>query len=506
VIILSLIERDAARLRRTILTAPQKADAIEVRLDGLEKVSFTMLQALFEGAPRPLIATCRRRSDGGSFGGSERQRADLLWTAVRAGAAYVDVEWKSGASESLLGLARQHQGIGVILSSHDHRRMPERIHQRYRSMASIPGVKVVKIVGTARCLEDNLVARDLLARSRNSPVPLACFCMGSPGILSRILALEWGSWGTYASLADGRGTAPGQLSLADLVGVYRIEEIDDETRFAGIIGTPLGHTLSPVVHNAAYHADELNFRYLPMEVGRPAELKNIPRLARALRLRGLSVTAPWKLAVVKHLQAVEPLAKRVGAVNTLVFEGRRMVGFNTDATGGLAALSEALGKLKLSPASITAAVVGSGGAARALAHGLAGAGTKVLISCRTAKSGRALAREVGGSYVPPARLASFSYDVLINATPIGMESGPSGLPVPAAAVKGRLVYDVIYRPDATRLLTLARQRGIAVLGGVEMLVRQAAEQYELFTGRTAPVDAMRQAAHQALGRRSRSGA
>jgi shikimate dehydrogenase len=207
---------------------------------------------------------------------------------------------------------------------------------------------------------------------------------------------------------------------------------------------------------------------------------------------------------MRALDRAEPLARRVGAANTVLFEGRRMIGFNTDATGGMAALAEALGDLRLRLADLTVAVVGAGGAARAMAHAVAREGAHVLVCCRSERPGRALAREVKGRFVPPRRLASQGYDVLINATPVGMASNgrPAAkkvpLPVPAAAVKGRLVYDVVYRPEVTGLLKLAAARGIRTLGGLEMLVRQAAEQFELFTGRTAPVEVMRLAARQAL--------
>jgi 3-dehydroquinate dehydratase / shikimate dehydrogenase len=502
-IILSLMDRDPAVLRRAILTAPMKADAVEVRLDALRGVDLPMLQALFEGAPRPIVATCRPAPQGGAFRGGERKRAEILWAAVRAGAAYVDVEDGTPAAASLLALGSENPAVGVILSFHDMRGMPRQPLSLYRRMARTRGVKVVKIVGTARHIEDNLAARDLLRRAQGGPAPLICFCMGGAGVPSRILALEWGSWATYASPGDGQATAPGQVSLPELVGVYRIEDIDDETRYAGIIGTPLGHTLSPAVHNAAYRADGINFRYLPMEVTRAADLRHLAPVARALHIRGLSVTAPYKIAIMKQLDRVEPIARQVGAVNTVIFEGRRLIGFNTDASGGMAALREALKGLGLAPRSVTAAVVGSGGAARALAHGLASEGARVLIASRSPRPGRKLAREVKGEYVPPSRLAARRYDVLVNATPVGMgkdqrRGGAARLPVPAGAVKGRLVYDVIYRPESTGLLQLARRRGIATLGGLEMLVRQAAEQHVLFTGRTPPVESMREAARQAL--------
>jgi 3-dehydroquinate dehydratase/shikimate dehydrogenase len=501
-IILSLLNRDPAVLRRAIVAAPQKAGAVEVRLDALRGVDLPMLQVMFEGAPRPLIATCRPAGQGGLYRGSERRRAEILWSAVRAGATYVDVEAGSEAAASLLAAGREHPGIGIILSFHDTRGMPRDPLALYRRLARTRGVKVVKIIGTARRVEDNLKVHDLLSRAHRGAVPLISFCMGPEGVPSRILALEWGSWATYASATNGEATAPGQISLTDLVGVYRIEDIDDETRYAGIIGTPLGHTLSPAMHNAAYHAEGLNFRYLPLEVSSASELRRLAPVARALHLRGLSVTAPYKIAIMRQLDRVEPIARRVGAVNTVIFEGRRLIGFNTDASGGMSALNEALRDLKMSPGSVRAAVVGSGGTARSLAHGLAAGGAHVLIASRSQRPGRALARAVGGEYVPLARLASRSYDVLVNATPVGMAQGARRdgpqLPVPRAAVKGKLVYDVVYRPEATGLLKLARERGIATLGGMEMLVRQAAEQHVLFTGRTPPVEAMREAARQAL--------
>ncbi|HKY33355.1 MAG TPA: type I 3-dehydroquinate dehydratase [Candidatus Polarisedimenticolia bacterium] len=502
-IVLSLKERDPAVLRRAILSAPQKADALEVRLDGLDRPDPPMLSALFGGAPRPIIASCRRASDGGGFRGSESRRRDLLWAAVKAGASYVDVEHGSGAS-SLAREAAALSSLGVILSHHDRSGMPRDPMRLYRAMARVPGVKAIKIVGTARRPSHILEARDLLERARGKGPPLIAFCMGAAGAASRVLALEWGSWATYAAAGPGRETAPGQVTLTDLIGVYRIEDIDDETRYAGIVGCPLGHTLSPVIHNAAYAADGLNFRYLPFETP-PSGLRDVARVARALKVRGLSVTAPYKIAAYRKVDLAEPLARRVGAVNTVLCDGRRLVGFNTDASGALAPLLEALEERGLRLEEMTVAIVGSGGAARAVAHAAAPRAGSVIVSSRSERPGRAIARAVAGRFVPLSRLAGSSYDVLVNCTPVGMNGAREGrgpaLPVPRRAVKGRLVYDVIYRPEATGLLREAKARGIPTLGGLEMLLRQAAEQHVLFTGRSAPLEAMREAARQALGGR-----
>ncbi len=499
-IIVSLLDRDPSRLREQILSAPQKADLLEVRLDALKRVDHATLAMLFDESPTPLIATCRRAEDGGLFRGSEKRRVDVLWTAVTAGASYVDVELGSGA-ESLVGSLSDRHGIGVILSHHDTTKMPRDLDRLYARMSAIGGVKAVKIVGTARRATDVLEVRDFLRRAGRSEPRVAAFCMGPAGVVSRILALEWGSWAVYASPGSGRETAPGQLSLTDLIGVYRVGEIEDETRFTAIIGTPLAHSLSPVMHNAAYGEQALDYRYVPLEIPHASGLKDLRSLARELRLRGISVTAPYKTRVMSCLDMVEPMAERIGAVNTIVFDGSRLVGFNTDATGGLAALQDALATMGMTLEGMSVAVVGSGGAARALAHAVAGVGARVIVASRSERRGRALARAVDGRHVKLSRLSSERYEVLINCTPVGMDSAGGrsrALPVPRRALKGRLVYDVVYTPESTRLLKEARERGLATLGGLEMLVRQAAEQYALFTGRDAPADIMRAAAQQAL--------
>jgi len=490
-IILSLMERDAASMRRAILSASGKAGAVEVRLDAVPGAD---LRLLFEGAPRPILATCRRRADGGFWTGSESRRQEILWSAARAGATFIDVE-DDVAGSAMAGLAGA-PGIGVIVSRHDTQGPPRNPDALYRRMAKNKGIKAVKIVGTARRPSDVSAVRDLLGRHQRSNPPLISFLMGGAGVASRVMALEWGSWATYVSASNGRETAPGQVSLPDLLGVYRVEEIDDETRLAGIIGSPLSHSLSPVMHNAAYHADGLNFRYVPMTIDRKADLKGLGRAMRDLKIRGLSVTAPWKIEILKHLDVIEPMARRIGAVNTVVCDAERTLGFNTDATGGLSALEEALAAHRMKLSGLTVAVVGAGGSARALAHAVAGAGAHVLVATRAAAPGRHLARSAGGRHVPIGRLSRESYDVLIHCTPVG--SGRPSLPVTDAAVKGRLVYDLIYRPETTPLLKRARQKGIATLSGLEMLVRQGAEQYTLFTGRTAPIDVMREAARQGL--------
>ena len=500
-IILSLLERDPSRLRTAILSAPQKADAVEVRLDALKRLDYAVLRSLFGGSPRPIIASCRRVRDGGFFRGSESLRKEILWSALRAGTDFLDLEFGSEVV-SLAQRVSPHADIGIIVSWHDPKRMPDEPMKLYRKMSKVPNVTAVKIIGTARSVSDVLEVKRFLGRAAGKAPKVISFAMGETGRLSRIMATEWGSWATYANPGNGRSTAPGQFSLPDLVGTYRVEEIDGETRFAGIIGNPLRHSLSPVIHNAAFKAHGLNYRYLPLEFPQQKELSRLKSILKELRIRGVSVTIPYKVKVMPYLDLVEPLAAQVGAVNTIINDGRRLVGFNTDATGGYAVLLEALHGMKLRIDELTSVVVGSGGVARALAYAVSRGGSEVIVSSRTESRGRALARLVGGRWVAPARLSRASYDVLINCTPVGMSGNGrtrgTNLPVTPAAIKGRLVYDVVTTPGSTPLLDAARGRGIATLGGREMLVQQAAEQFQIFSGRNAPLEMMREALTQEL--------
>ena len=210
----------------------------------------------------------------------------------------------------------------------------------------------------------------------------------------------------------------------------------------GIVGHPVEHSLSPAMHNAAFRAQMLNFRYLPLDTPAARGLADLKRLTRGAKFRGFSVTAPWKIAIMKHLDAVEPLARSIGAVNTVLSDGKRLLGFNTDASGGMEALREKLESLGRTPRGLRAAVVGAGGAARAMAHAAVRSGMEVLVSSRRPMPGRALARSVRGRWVPLPKLSRETYEILIHCTPVGTvgkgRAGAKGIMVPPAAIKGLL--------------------------------------------------------------------
>lgn len=483
-LIATLAESRLPDLERAAAAAEPHADLLEVRLDLLEAASLARLEDLAGRLRRPWVAACRRLREGGRYEGDEESRRSLLVRAAAAGAAYLDVEHGSVVAD-LIG---RLDGPRFILSHHDLAETPGDLPALARRMGLLPGVSLLKIVTRAVDLRDNLKMRDLLAAGA-TPVPLAAFCLGAPGQVSRILALSWGSAAIYGS-AGSLEAAPGQIPVEELACLYRVRSIGPETRLVGILGSALGHSLSPRVHNAAYAALDLDFVYLPLE---SAAIGPACDLGEALPLRGLSVTLPHKVAMLEHLDDLEPLARRVGAVNTVLCDHARRVGVNTDASGGIEPLHR-----RLDLAGLPVAILGNGGAARALLVGLLDAGARVKVFGRSAARAAALGGEFGVPSGPVEDLAAHPYRVLINATPVGMAPDREGLPLPSEWLRGDLVYDLVYTPRPTRLLREAAARGLQTLDGLEMFLAQAEEQFLLFTDREPPRDVMRREALASL--------
>jgi shikimate dehydrogenase len=269
--------------------------------------------------------------------------------------------------------------------------------------------------------------------------------------------------------------------------------IDANTKICCLIGDPVEHSLSPSIHNAGYQALRINYAYVSFQV---SDIKRAIEGIRGLGIRGASVTIPHKTTALKYLDRIDPLAEEIGAVNTIVNDDDVLTGYTTDGDGALKALEEVttLGGKK-------AVLIGSGGAASAIAVGLKARGVKLVVLNRTEEKARRLAKRVnaegfGGlnklSEIPSA-------DILINATPVGMWPKLGQSIIPRELLHNRLtVFDVVYNPRETRLLAEARERGCAVVYGYKMLLYQAVKQFELFTGLKAPLPAMESALAQAL--------
>jgi 3-dehydroquinate dehydratase/shikimate dehydrogenase len=475
---------------------------VEVRLDLLssdrERTQFLHWLGSRRGGRKvgaTFIATCRRRVGGGAFSGDAQAELYWLMQAREAGCEWCDIEIET--VRELRGQSVRQFGVPprVMLSVHDFQRTPPlprlgfspRIRARAESRRGKQGGEfdAVKVAALARNIGDSVRLLEFGRRSKDT----VATPMGEAGLPARVLALREGSPLVYAPVAES--TAPGQVSLQRLIHLYRAHELTKRTRVFGIIGDPVGHSLSPLMHNTGFIARKVDAVYLPFLV---SDLGDFLRAVPALGVRGFSVTLPHKQKIMRHLAECDGLAADIGAVNTVtVARDGSLYGCNTDYIGVLRALEK---KIKLAGSHVL--IFGAGGAARAAAFALSRAGAHVFICARRESAARQLARAVGGDMVPRRGVRSERFDAILNATPIGMHPHASISPLQAGELHCRIVMDLIYRPQQTRLLRLAATRGLTTVSGVEMFLAQGLAQWEIFTGRPAPQAEMRRAVIGAL--------
>jgi 3-dehydroquinate dehydratase / shikimate dehydrogenase len=459
------------RRRRDAVTA---ADLVELRLD---TVADPDPAGALADRRRPVIVTCRARWEGGQFGGSEDERKAILSRASALGADFVDVEWRAHFDDLI---AARH-GRGIVLSTHDFDGMPADLDDRLRAMRAT-GAEIVKLAVTPLHLSDCIALLNLGAQEGRKG-GLILIGMGDRGLATRILAGRFASAWTYA----GSVREVGQVSVASLVDDYRFHSIGDATQLYGIAAGSVAHSISPAMHNAAFRASGLDAVYVPLAA---TSADDFLMFARALGLKGASVTIPHKVALYERMDEVDTTARQIGAVNTIRF-GERTIGTNTDAIGFLRALQARVAAAEL--IRLRASVVGAGGAARAVITALAAAGCVVRVHARNESRAAAIAAATATDVGPwPPRPGS--WDLLVNCTPLGMVSHVEETPVPAPVLTGRYVYDLVYNPPVTRLLRDAAAMGCATIGGLDMLVEQALEQFRWWTGATASPAVMREAA------------
>jgi 3-dehydroquinate dehydratase / shikimate dehydrogenase len=480
----------SSEMQCQVLAASREARTIELRLDwlgsDLERGRFLLWLKKYRPRGVTFLATCRRKIAGGSFTGTIK--AELLWLsrACEAGCSWCDLEVET--LRELPGQSLRPFSVPphVLLSMHDFRRTPVLgVTAKMPSPGELGELHALKIAAMANTLDDSL----RLLRIARDATGIVAVPMGEIGLPARILALREGSALAYAPVADA--TAPGQVSLHDLVHLYRAHQITRRTRVFGVIGDPIGHSLSPLLHNTGYVARKIDAVYLPFLVKNLREfLKAVPEFG----LRGFSVTLPHKQTILDHLAECEPLAARIGAVNTVVVRADgSLYGCNTDYVGVLRALQR---KLRIAGSRVL--IFGAGGSARAAAFALAQAGASVFICARREKAARQLARAVGGEVVPRRVLRGESFDALLNSTPVGMHPHDTISPLASSELHCRIVMDLIYRPEKTQLLKQAAQKGIATVSGVEMFLAQGIAQWELWAGKPAPQAAMRRAVLRSL--------
>lgn len=477
----------AKEMRRLVRAALRETPTVELRLDWLrndqERQDFLdwLRRAGFRKAV--FIGTCRRRVGGGEFAGGADAELYWLMKARDAGCQWCDLEWETLQElpgKSVRGLAVPSK---VLLSMHDFRRTP-----KFPSRVDVPprgGVDALKVAAMARSIGDS-VRLTRLARSSRGVVAVP---MGEIGLPARILSLREGSAMTYAPVAAA--TAPGQVHLREMKHLYRAHELTRRTSVYGVIGNPIGHSLSPLLHNTGYAAAKKDAVFLPFLVERLDDfLKALPEFG----VKGFSVTLPHKENIFRRLDECEPLAEKIGAVNTVtVRRDGRLYGSNTDYLGVLRALGK---KLRLRGSRVL--IFGAGGSARAAAFAVGQAGAEVLVCARRAEAARKLARAVGGEVVRRAALKKESFDAILNATPVGMYPHAGISPLRPGELHCSLVMDLIYRPMRTKLLRIAATRGIRTVSGAEMFLAQGIAQWEHWMGERAPEAAMRKAVLGAL--------
>jgi len=465
------------------------AELVELRLDYIS--GEVQLKRLLKDRPCPVIVTCRRERDGGKWTGSEDERIMLLKTAIAEGVEYVDLEEDVAADIPRFGKTKR------IVSLHDFRKTPDDLSVIYDRLAA-KDADIVKLATMANSPHDCL---RMLRLIKTSDLPTVGMCMGEMGTPSRILGGRFGAPFTYATFHHERALAPGQLSYEEMTEVYFYDALNRESNVYAVIGDPIGHSFSPLVHNAALREQNINAVYIPFRVPK-SHLKRFLTDAPLLGIRGLSVTIPHKENALRVVTRLDRAAREIGAVNTIVFENNGMTGYNTDCRAAMDSLAQVMPKAADEDGlqGVGCLVLGAGGAARAIAYGLKRRGAKVTIASRTREKADALGESLDCKSVEWSARHQVAFDVLVNCTPVGMHPDVDESPFERHHLKpSQVVFDTVYNPETTLLVKNARSQSCKVVTGMEMFVRQAALQFKLFTGHTAPVDLMRDTVRRAIG-------
>lgn len=507
------------------------ADAIELRCD---RTDGTVIEAVLQDPEiRKLktIVTIRPAWEGGGFTGSEAQRLELLLLACRHRPDLIDVEWMAwrnspGFANALgpclakpetvqAGGATHSRGPGLILSSHDFAQRPADLQHRLAAMAAIPEATVLKVAFKAADIHDAMAALQLYTqRAEFKNLPLVAIAMGEAGQISRLLAAKFGAAFTFAQLDSQPGSAPGQPLISTLIKRFRFKEQRADWRVFGLIGSPVSHSVSPMMHNAGFAKTDYAGVYVPLltEAGEDNFTRTMDALRKlpGMNLGGVSVTLPHKTSALAYALNqngfIDPVARHIGAVNTLFFPADGSVqAMNSDAFGAVAALTSGMGIKPEMLRHSDVAILGAGGAARAIVAALNQLGARITIYNRTPARAVELARQfaAGTKAIQSRDIREFAdshHKIIINCTAAGMTPNVDELPFPPETklYADQIVFDTVYNPRQTRLLQMARQSGAACVEGLEMLLSQAAAQFEGFTGQPVPHEAMRAAAIAAL--------
>jgi 3-dehydroquinate dehydratase / shikimate dehydrogenase len=496
----AIIGSTAAEMLEKASAVVKETPFLEFRLDYLEKplLALPKFKHFFaDNTAATGIATCRRAANGGKFAGNVAAEIEILSKAAAAGFHIVDLElesveaMKKGELQNL-----RDSGVALIISHHDFAATKD-LEGIYKRIVPFQP-DFIKIVPTAKSLVDNVTLMRFIERMEDHSNIIG-ICMGDAGIISRVLGVRAGSAFTFAAATVGEETGPGQIAARTLIETYRIEQVDAATKVYGVAGNPIRSSLSPIMMNTAFRRETVNAVYLALQANK---LSDLLKLVDEIPIQGISVTMPLKQEIMAHLEKTDPLSAKIGACNTVLrAQDGKLYGFNTDVAGITGPLEK---RLSLRGAKVL--VLGAGGAARAAVFGLRDKGAEVFILNRTSETAQKLARQSGSKTIKKDAVAKTSFDVIINATPIGMAGIKAPQLLEAKDLNTKLVFDLVYNPLETPLIRMARQKGIPIVTGVEMFVQQGARQFEIFTGKPAPEEEMLRVVIHALRQQAEAAA
>ena len=480
----AIIGSTAAEMLEKASAVVKETPFLEFRLDYLDKplLALPKFKHFFQDNTAATgIATCRRTANSGKFSGNVAAEIEVLSKAAAAGFHIVDVELESVEAMKKGELQKLREtGVALIISHHDYNATKDLEGIYKRIIPFHPDF--IKIVPTAKTLSDNVTLMRFIERMEDHSNIIG-ICMGDAGIISRVLGVRAGSAFTFAAATTGEETGPGQIAARTLIETYRIDQVDAATKVYGVAGNPIRSSLSPIMMNTAFRRETVNAVYLALQANK---LSDLLKLVHEIPIQGLSVTMPLKEEIMAHLEKTDPLSAKIGACNTVLrAQDGKLYGFNTDVAGITGPLEK-----RMSLRGAKALVLGAGGAARAAVFGLREKGAEVFILNRTAETAQKLARQSGAKTIKKDAVAKTPFDVIINATPIGMAGMKANQLLEAKDLNTKLVFDLVYNPLETPLLRMARQKGIPIITGIEMFVQQGARQFEIFTGKPAPEEEM----------------
>jgi 3-dehydroquinate dehydratase/shikimate dehydrogenase len=428
---------------------------------------------------------------------------ELVVSTLKAG-FMIDIEF-----EQTMIRAVNPETVERILSFHDFEGISDDLGSILEAM-SRSFCSAIKVAVVAEDATDSLAVWKLLALAEEKGKKVIPIAMGEAGKWTRILGTAHGAEMTYASLEAGRETAAGQITARDMSETYRVKSLTRETKVYGIIGDPVIHSLSPYFQNAAFSALNIDSVYVPFAVRDLDGFMTRMVLPRSreveLNFAGFSVTMPHKHNIMRYLDAIDPVAEKIGVVNTVRISNGKLTGSNTDADGFILPLKKRCGDLT----DARVAVFGAGGAAIAAIFALRSEGARPVIFGRDVKRVNAIGEQFGvpsePMYDDRGRTGPLTgFEIMVNATPLGMPGSLDNISLfSAEQLSGvKFVYDLVTRADDTPLIREAKKAGASTIEGFEMLIGQGVRQFEIWTGRIAPAEIMEAALNTALKERSR---